>query len=251
VPHPKVFADPSYPLIFTAAEKERILSTQGVDRLVLMDFEEICRMDGESFVREILMKRLRMAHIVVGERFRFGRGRSVGTDTLLELAADIGFEVSIEKPVFLNGSRISSSAIREKLQAGEVEAANRLLGESYYIDGRVSQGRQLGRELGFPTINLATRNTLLPEGVFATRVRVGSLVVPSVTNIGYRPTFKGSGKVVESHLIGYSGELYGRDVRLFFDKKIRDEMQFENQDELIEQIHRDIRSSGFDNESLF
>jgi len=250
-PHPKVFFDPGQPLIFTQAQKEEALRDQGVDRVIFLDFKEIHDRSGESFVRETLVERLHMAHVVVGKRFRFGRGRSVGTGLLWRLASRHGFDCTVVDPLYLNGYRVSSSIIRHRLEAGEIQAANRLLGRAYTIEGRVGPGHGRGRELGYPTINLATDNRLLPNGVFATRTRIGPLVYASITNIGSRPTFSGSGRAVEAHILGFDGELYGETVRISFLRKIRDELKFATEKALVDQIDRDIRTLGVDKERFF
>jgi riboflavin kinase/FMN adenylyltransferase len=242
-PHPKILFKRVSSLIHTDEQRKRILKAQGVDRVFFIDFREVSDLSAESFVKDFLIEKFSVEYIVVGRNFRFGKNRKGDIETLKQLSGKFGFTSLVIEPEYLDGVRISSSFIRSRLMAGEVEAANRMLGHPYCIDGMVIKGEKIGRELGFPTINIRTDNTILPEGVFKTKVKVGKTCYESVTNIGTRPTFRGEekqGKTVETHILGFSGKLYGQKVQVCFDCKIRNEIKFDSQKGLIEQIKKDI-----------
>lgn len=250
-PHPRVLFKKLSRLITTEAQKREILGSLGV-RFEFMDFLKIVSLTPEQFVTDVLLKKFRMKYIIVGKNFKFGKDRGGGIDTLETLSHDFGFRLVVVPPVKIDGTRVSSSRIRETLLEGKVATANRLLGRSYYIDGEVVHGEKIGKELGFPTINLKTDNTILPEGVFKTKVSIGGELYDSVTNIGTRPTFYNkSEKKVETHILDFDRGLYGKTVRLYFEKKMRDEKKFDSESGLVEQIKKDIECIKVDKDTLF
>jgi riboflavin kinase/FMN adenylyltransferase len=210
-------------------------------------------MTDEEFLKEYLIETFHMKHMVMGENFRFGKGRE-GDITFLKAASQrYGFQFSVFRSVMLEGHRISSTYIREQLMAANIEIANRMLGRKYVIDGVVVEGDRVGRQLGFPTINVNTANTLLPEGVFKTVVEIEGDERPygSITYVGYRPTFKGREKKVESHIFGFDRKIYGKRVKVYFEKKLRGDMKFDSQRSLIKQIREDIENLKVDKECVF
>jgi riboflavin kinase/FMN adenylyltransferase len=252
-PNPKVYFKREHHLICTEARKKTILEEQGVDHVVILNFAEIVDMSDEAFLNEFLIERLHMRHIVMGENFRFGRGRE-GDITFLKAASQrYKFEFSLVKPVMSEGLRISSTVIREQLAEANIELCSRMLGRAYFIEGVVAEGDKIGRQLGFPTINVDTENTLLPEGVFKTTVEIENEERPygSITYIGYRPTFRGKEKKVESHIFAFDRKIYGKRVKIFFEKKLRGEMKFASQRSLIQQIRKDIENLKVDKECIF
>lgn len=251
VPNPKIFFKKKLSLINTDRQKERILKSLKVDRVLFLNFKEIFQLSDEVFVDEYLIKRFNMEYMVVGENFRFGKDREGNPDSLKKLSLKFGFNIKIVEPEILYGTRISSSIIRERLFKGEIKDANKMLGTEYYIDGIVIQGKKIGRELGFPTINMKPDNQILPEGVFKTQVKIDNRIFDSITNIGFCPTFYGQEKRVESHVFGFDKIIYNKKVRIFFEKKIRNEVKFNSEKSLAKQIEKDIRSLKVDKHRVF
>jgi riboflavin kinase / FMN adenylyltransferase len=250
-PNPRIYFKRESYLIHTDSQKKEILESLGLDQVVFINFAEVVDLSDEQFLKEFLIDRYHMRHIVMGENFRFGKGREGDLDFLTQMAHRWGFALTVVKPVTLDRQRISSTRIREKLLAADIPEANRMLGRRYVIQGKVVEGDKVGTELGFPTINLETENTLLPEGVFKTAVEVDGKGYASVTYIGYRPTFSGKEKKVESHLFHFNREIYGQRVKIYFEKKVRDDMKFDSKVGLIRQIKKDIENLKVDKGPIF
>ena len=250
-PNPRVYFKRDLHLIHTDAQKKEILERLGVDQVIFMNFNEVVDMSDEQFLQECLVERFNMKHIVMGENFRFGKGREGDIGFLQRMAHRWGFALSVVKPVTLDQQRISSTFIRNKLMDADIPGANRMLGRRYFIAGKVVEGDKVGTELGFPTINLETENTLLPEGVFKTAVEINGKSYASITYIGSRPTFSGKEKKVESHLFHFNREIYGQGVKIYFEKKVRDDMKFDSKIGLIRQIKKDIENLKVDKEPIF
>jgi len=250
-PNPRVYFDKDVPSIHTDAQKRRALETHGVERIVFLDFAPLAGMSGEDFLREFLIDRFHMKYMVVGENFHFGRARLGDIGSLQGLAGKFDFRLEVVKSRLLDAVRISSSLIRVLLAKGQIEEATRMLGRLYCIEGEVTAGDGVGRELGFPTINISTDNTLLPEGVFQTKVEIDGEMHDSITNIGFRPTFTGKEKRVESHIFDFDRTVYGKSVRIFFERKLRDEIRFVSGQDLVEQIKKDIARVKVDKDAFF
>lgn len=256
-PHPKLLFKKVSAFIHTDTQRRSILESQGIDRVLFIDFREVSGLSPDQFVRDFLIEKCKMQYLVVGDNFRFGKSREGDIKTLRNMSGKFGFSILVVKPVYLDGVRVSSSLIRTKLMTGEIEFANKMLGRPYFIDGMVVKGEKLGRELGFPTINIETDNTIQPDGVFKTKVKIQQDIFDSVTNIGNRPTFRDknekgdSAKHIETHILGFQGELYGKEVRIFFERKIRDEIKFDSREGLMEQIKKDIEKVKVDKGTLF
>jgi len=250
-PNPRIYFKREKHLINTDAQKKEILENLGVDRVIFIPFAEVVDMSDERFLKEFLIDRYKMKHIVMGENFRFGKGREGDIGFLKQMSEQWGFGLTVVESVRLGHQRISSTYIREKLAAGQIEESNRMLGRSFFIDGIVVEGDKVGTELGFPTINLETDNILLPEGVFKTTVGIDGDIYQSITYIGYRPTFSGKEKKVESHIFDFNREIYGKQVKIYFEKKLRDDMKFESRMSLITQIKKDIENLKVDKGTFF
>lgn len=250
-PNPKLFFRKELRLINTENQKKRILNNLGVDRVLFLNFKKFSKMSPDNFIKEILVGQFNMNDIIVGENFKFGKNREGNVKYLRLLSTKLKFNIEVVKPVIVDGIRVSSSKIRERLNAGKIEDANRMLGNLYYIDGLITEGDKIGRELGFPTINIKTDNTLLPEGVFKTKVEIKNKQYDSITNIGVRPTFSGNETKIESHILKFKKNIYGKIVRIYFEKKIRNEVKFDSSDKLIKQIKSDIKSINVDKGILF
>jgi len=230
----------------TLAQKEELAAALGIDRLVALEFDAaVAALAPDAFARDVLAGALGAHHVVVGESFRFGRDRSGDARGLEVLGSWLSFSVEVVPQVLHAGRPVSSSRVREALAAGDVREAEALLGRPYALDAQVVRGDGRGRGLGFPTANLASEPQLLPErGVYAGRCRLASGEAwPAVVNVGERPTFGGTGVVVEAHLIGFAGDLYGARVRLDFHERLRAEMRFETPAALVARIHEDVREA--------
>ena len=198
-------------------------------------------MTGEAFTR-LLANELKVAAVVIGHDFKFGRNGEASAPMLCEAGRRLGFEVDVVEPVLIAGERVSSSEIRAALAAGDLKRAERLLGRPYSMVGRVVLGQQLGRDLGFPTANLRLGRKRTPlQGIFAVRVHgiEGLPDAPGVASLGTRPTVGGTVPLLEAHVFDYSGDLYGREIEVEFVSKLREEECFANLDELVVQMNVD------------
>jgi len=252
-PNPKVYFNKDLNLINSEEQKKQIMGKSGVDNIILLNFEKILNMSGETFVKNILIDKFNVKFVVMGQNFKFGKNRENDAESLKKMGEKFGFEYTIVNPVILNGTPISSSLIRKKLVNAEIEASNRMLGRLYYIDGVIKEGDKIGRQLGFPTINIQTQNEILPDGVFKTRTQIDQQeqIYDSITYIGASPTFSGKEKKVETHILGFDKKVYGNKVKLYFEKKLRDEMRFDSKKKLINQIKKDIRRLKVDKGAFF
>jgi riboflavin kinase/FMN adenylyltransferase len=253
IPNPKVYFNTGLNLINSEEQKKQIMEKLGVDNIVLLNFDEILNMPGETFVKDILIDKFNVKCVVMGQNFKFGKNRENDVESLKKMGEKFGFEYTIVNPVILNGTPISSSLIRKKLVNAEIETSNRMLGRLYYIDGVIKEGDKIGRQLGFPTINIKTQNEILPEGVFKTRTQIDQQeqIYDSITYIGSSPTFSGKEKKVETHILNFDKSVYGNKVRLYFEKKLRDEIRFDSKKNLINQIKKDIRRLKVDKGAFF
>lgn len=243
-PHPPrvVRPDKAPPLLMTKAQKLEALADAGVAGAAIVRFtEELSRWDPEMFVRTVLVDWLHVSEVWVGANFLFGHDRAGNFTLLRSLGARYGFKAEKIDPVRYKDFVVSSTRVRRLVSEGRVDEAGALLGHQFYIDGTVVHGDHRGRTIGFPTANLCTENELLPpNGVYATTARVGSIVLPSVTNIGTRPTVDRAGKThIETHVFNLDKDLYGASLRLGFVQRLRDERAFESLDALREQIGAD------------
>jgi riboflavin kinase/FMN adenylyltransferase len=250
-PNPRIYFKREKHLINTDAQKKEILENLEVDRVIIINFDQVVDMSDERFLKDFLIDKYKMKHIVMGENFRFGKGREGDISFLKQMSDRWGFGLTVVKSVMLDHHRVSSTYIREKLAAAQIEESNRMLGRRYFVDGLVVEGDKVGTELGFPTINLETDNILLPEGVFKTTVEIDGETYNSITYIGYRPTFSGKEKKVESHIFDFNREIYGKQVKIYFKKKLRDDMKFESKMSLINQIKKDIENLKVDKGPFF
>jgi len=251
-PHPrKVLAPERAPLLLSTPEQRlEQIAAAGIEVVVLEPFTaEFARTPPERFVRGFLHEGLGPVEVYVGYDFRFGRDREGSMRMLTELGPRLGFAVTIIPEVTIDGQDVNSTRIRELLVAGEVEGAAVLLGRAYAVRGRVTEGDRRGRGLGFPTLNLAPENEILPApGVYAGEARFldrGDRAAEpprgAVSNVGRRPTFEGGDRVVcETHLLDWEGDAYGRRFEVSFTHRLREERRFEGPEALREQIARDV-----------
>jgi len=243
-PHPlKVLAPERAPGILLAAEdKMELLECFGVDLVVAQRFDrEFAAIEAEAFVRHYLADRLKTKKVWVGRDLRFGRGRRGSVQDLVRWGALYDYEVGIIDPILVNGARISSSEIRRLLEQGRVDEVRPMLGRHHFVSGTVVSGNKRGRDLGFPTANLSTRTEMVPlDGIYATVFELKQRQWPSVSSVGFNPTFADAGKrTVETFIFDFEGDLYGETVKLFFVKRIREERKFNSVEALVAQMRQD------------
>ncbi|MGJ8632344.1 MAG: bifunctional riboflavin kinase/FAD synthetase [Luteolibacter sp.] len=239
-PHPiRVIAPGKAPssLLATLDEKAEVVETLGVDGLLVIHFdEEFAKMDAEDFVRKLAAGDL--ASVAVGEDWRFGAKRKGDVRMLRRMGEELDFRLEAVPPVMWDGERISSTRIRQAIRDANFPAVEEMLGRAYEVSGTVIEGRKLGRTLGFPTANLRLGDLQVPRnGVWAVTVN-GAM--RGVANLGTRPTVGGEEKLLEVHLLDFSGDLYGKVLRVRFDRFVREERKFGSVEELREQIARDV-----------
>lgn len=233
------------PAVMEEADKRRLLSQLGIAELWEMDFDRVCGLSPEQFVRQILRDTLHAATVCCGESFRFGKDGAGNTETLRTLCAAEGIETVVAPTVYCDGETVSSSGIRALLRAGEIQKANRRLGASFGLTAPVTAGRQLGRKLGFPTLNQPWPPQLvMPRaGVYTSCVEIDGRVYHSVTNIGVRPTVDGNTPMAETCVLDFEGDLYGRTLTVRPVTFLREERPFASEEALRTQVLRDIETA--------
>lgn len=243
--HPyNLIADSEIKLIYTEEEKISKLKASGIDVLISYPFtHETKNASPEDFIREILVDKLDAKVIVVGSDFRFGHNRRGDVNMLKSLEEVYGFKVIAFDKKRRNDTTISSSAIRNEIEKGNMEEANAMLGQPYYIHGKVLHGRKLGRTLGMPTTNLTPAQVKLlpPCGVYASRTIIDNKAYPGMTNIGYKPTvgeelYKG----VETYIYNFDKDLYGSEIDVELLTYIRPEIKFDSLEALKDKMEEDL-----------
>lgn len=248
-PHPRRFFQPDAPpfLLTTLPQRDRLLREAGVAATMVLPFDAALAASAPSdFVALVLRDRLGLAGVVAGADFRFGAKRSGDSAALAALGAAAGLKVAIVDILAENpqAEKYGSSAAREALQRGDVERAAAILGRAWSVAGVVEEGRKVGRTLGFPTANMTLGPLIEPRrGVYATRVRIGDVVCDAVSNFGRRPTFGDGAPLLETHLLDFDGDLYGREIEVAFVAFLREEMKFDGLDALKAQISRDCENA--------
>ncbi len=251
------------PWICTLQERVRLLKAAGADVVAPVTFTRgVAKLTARDFVL-LLKENLNMCGLVLGPDFALGRGRQGSPDYLQQLGDELGFRVEVVKPARLDGEVISSSAIRQLLAEGHIYKVNEMLGRYFRLEGRVAPGDRRGRMLGFPTANLKVQpeQAMPRDGIYATIAHPGNRVLPSVTNIGVRPTFDGLQRLIETFIFDFSEDIYRRKLTIELVARLRDEMKFKSAGELKEQMAKDgeqarailikIPSSKFQNPNNF
>ena len=248
-PHPREFFSPDQaPTRLTSLrEKLELLAGLGVEQVHVRRFDfDFARVTAEDFVQRVLVQGLRTRWMLVGDDFRFGARRQGDFEQLRAAGLQHGFEVVRMDSVCVQGVRVSSTAVRERLAGGELAAAARLLGRPYSISGRVVAGERLGTQLGFPTANVQMKHNRPPLAVIfvAEVVGLGKAPLEGVASLGVRPTVKtGGAPVLEVHLFDFSGDLYGRHLQVRFLHKLRDEEKYPDLEALRAQIAGDAAAA--------
>ncbi len=244
--HPRNLIKSSSPVknILYQHEKAEIIESLGVDILIDVPFtKEIMEMDPVAFVSALLLDKANMKAVFCGFNYTFGYKAQGNTDILRNIGVDKGFAVNVMEPFVIDDNVVSSTLIRTLIASGQVERCKRYMGRNYEVAGEVVVGNKLGRKLGFPTSNLVIDKTMVtpPNGVYVTLCDYNGVRYPSVTNVGVKPTIGKYGKNVETHIFDFNKELYGKQIVVEFLKKTRDEVKFDNVQDLFDQIVRDCR----------
>lgn len=249
-PHPLTILRPDEapPLLTRPEAKRRLVEELGLDALLVVRFDsELAETPAESFVRDFLAGRLAASEVYVGEDFSFGHRRGGDFDLLRRLGAELGFDAHAVPAVELRGERISSTRVRRAVAEGRMEDAAEMLGRPYSVSGTVARGDRMGQRLGWPTLNLRPESELVPlDGVYAGQAALPGFPSPftCVTNIGTRPTvYENYQRVVESHVLDFSSDVYGEWVEIFFHKRLREERLFPTVMDLSAQIRRDVEAT--------
>ncbi len=226
-------------------EKINLIGKHGIDNLIILPFtRNFANISYRDFIQKYLVSRIRAKHIIVGYNHHFGKNREGGFEQLRAMAEGSKFSVERQDPVMIENRMISSSAIRQLISEGDVSLAGKLLGYHYSVEGRVVKGKKIGKLLGFPTANIRMmdENKLIPlTGVYAVKVEIDKKYYSGMMNIGVRPTIAEQvhNLTMEVHILHFNYDIYGRDIRLHFIDRIRNEKKFRNTDELVKQLKCD------------
>lgn len=245
-PHPRAVLHPESapPLLQTFDQKIEAMSVLGIEQTIVIHFDKaFSQIRAEDFLREVVVNRLHAKEVYLGRGFFFGNNREGNIELLRKVSTVLGFAADEVPEVRLRGRRIGSTRIRELLLQGRVNLARRMLGRPYGVEGPVVRGAERGVKLGFPTANVQPHNRVIPRGgVYVTATLIEGRWRRSVTNIGVRPTFGDTLEPsIETHVLNWTGDLYGDVVRVRFLHRLRDEKKFSGVDELSRQIDMDIR----------
>src|SRR4051794_1956925 len=243
-PHPVSFFKPDLPpfRLTTLDQRENLFAHAGADAMLVFEFNrELASMDADAFVAEVVKQRIGAAGVITGDDFSFGKGRSGDVALLARLGEQHGVAAEAVPQVLLNGERISSGRIREALVAGDSATATHMLSRDYAIEGVVQAGDKRGRELGYPTANLALGDYQRPRyGIYAVRATLADgSEHPGVASLGVRPTFDPPTELLETHLLDFAGDLYGYKIEVALHAFIRDEKKFDDVGALVTHMRRD------------
>ena len=241
-PHPLKVVAPSMspPMIVDAVAKAALVEALGIDFMVIAEFtKEFAAKHPRAFVEEEIVP-LRPREVWVGHDFSFGKAKAGTVDYLRHLGEEFGFTVRVIPAYMKGGEVVSSSRIRKLVSVGRLAEAASLLGRNFSMSGRVVKGRNIGKELGFPTANLATVTELIPaDGVYAARATLSGKRHGAIVNIGVAPTFGGKARCVEVHILGFRDNIYGKKIEVEFVRRLRGERAFKSKEALITQIRKD------------
>jgi riboflavin kinase / FMN adenylyltransferase len=245
-PHPqKVLRGTDILLIVPLKERFRLLEKEEVEVTVCYNFtKEFAAISAEDFIKDILVRKLSVKSMFVGPDFLFGRRRGGNLELLEAMGRTYKFETRMVEPAVLDGEVVSSTTIRNLIEDGMVKKAAQFLGNHFSIDGRIKEGEKRGRKLGFPTANLDTVWQIFPKrGVYVTWTYLEGDRFRSVTNVGLRPTFGENQLLIETHIIDFRGDAYGKTMRIEFVDRLRDEKHYESVDALVAQISKDVEQA--------
>lgn len=228
--------------IITNEEKEIMLKSMGIDFIINIEFDEyIAKISARKFVKEILLDKLKAKKIIVGHDFTFARNKEGDIKLLQELSKEYGFYLEIVNPIKIDNVRISSTYIRKLINDGNIEDVYKYLGRNYKLSGIVIHAKKLGRTIGFPTANISIdEDMIIPKlGIYATKVYVDEEIYFGATNIGYNPTVNGDKLSIETNILDFDEDIYGKVITIEFIERIRDEKKFNGIEELKKQLKKD------------
>lgn len=235
----EIFKKSSFRRLYNNKLKEMYLRDLGIDVFLKIDFNDIRELSYVTFCEDILISKLKTKHIVIGENFKFGKDRIGDVEKLKEYSSN--FTIHSPSLIKINNENISSSKIRKLILDGNFIKAKSYLGRDYMISGSVVTGNQLGRKLNYPTANIKLEYDYPLEGVFISSTKVDNKVYPSLASIGNKPTYNGEEKLLEVYLFDFSMDIYGKNIDVVFFEKIRDQVRFTSEDDLIKQMNEDYK----------
>jgi len=244
-PHPRMVLQPhvELKLINTISERIQVLESTGIDHLIVYPFtKEFSRLHAQEYIEKILVKKLNAAKVIIGYDHHFGQNRTADINDLREFGKIYNFDVEEISKQDIENVSVSSTKIRRALKSGDLERANKYLGSPFFLTGKVVKGRQLGKQLGFPTANLfiEEKYKLIPKrGVYVVRSKIENKVIYGMMNIGTNPTFGVMEQTIETHFFDINTDLYGKTLQIQLLKRIRDEEKFDTSRELIEAMKED------------
>lgn len=250
--HPRLVTSPNETnlrLLTTLNEKINLFEKYGIEHLVIYTFDKkFANLSYSQFVEKILVEKIGTHCLVVGYDHKFGKNREGGFDYLKKCAENFNFEIERLDALSVDEDNVSSTKIRNALQNGDIEKANRFLGYPFTLHGKVVEGKQLGRKLGFPTANIEASNKhkIIPGyGVYAVKVQLNGKEYKGMLNIGTRPTFNNNAdnRSIEVNIFDFKGDIYRNEITLIFKGKIRDEQKFESKEMLIDQLNKDKQTA--------
>ena len=246
MPHPRQYFAPDHApnLLTSDAQKLSLLEEAGLDFVFLLRFgEDTARLTPQEFLDRIILGRCHAKALVVGHDFRFGSGAQGDYDFLVRAGLEHGFTVTRVPPLLLEGERVSSTRIRERVIEGDLEKAEQFLGRRYSIRGRVIPGRGIGHSIGFPTANIRPGLYAVPaHGVYIAWVVIGQDIHKAAVNIGIAPTIRHDDITIEAHILDFSDDIAGQEIEVVFADRLRPEHKFPTREALIEQIRRDVET---------
>lgn len=248
-PHPRMVLqkDTSIKLINTIDEKSQLLENFGIDHLVIQKFtKDFSRLGAIEFVRDVLVNKLHVKHIIIGYDHRFGRNRTANVDNLREYGEVYNFKITEISAQEIDEVAVSSTKIRKALNDGDMEVANAFLGYNFMLTGTVIKGRNLGKKIGFPTanINIEESYKLIPKnGSYVVKSFIDNKTIYGMMNIGINPTVNGEKQSIEVHFFDFQKDIYNKKIRIELIKRLRDEQKFNSIDALKMQLHRDKETS--------
>jgi riboflavin kinase/FMN adenylyltransferase len=244
-PHQVLHPGSERPPLTTIPQRAELLHALGANHVVVLRTSPaLLALSAEAFFEDVIARQLGAKALVEGYDFRFGRGRGGTNDTLRALCRDAGLAFEEVPQLTLHGEPVSSSRVRAALVGGDVSRAAELLNRNYRIAGTVITGAKRGRTIGFPTANLGDVPTVLPgNGVYAVRATVDGREWPAAANVGPNPTFGEDARKIEVHLIGFSGDVYGKSMEVEFVTRLRETKPFKGVTELVEQLNQDIEQA--------
>jgi len=244
-PHPLEIIQPEKKVYYlnTFQEKIDLFSKSGIDYLVLFPFnKDFASKSSKEFIKDFLVEKLKMKFFVIGYDHQFGKGRKGKYEKVIDCGKELGFSVKRIEQQAVSEEFISSTKIRDFIKTGRVNLANKLLGYQYFISGEVEKGLQIGTKIGFPTANIKIApNKIMPQiGVYAVEVEIRNNIYKAMANLGFKPTLNNEKKLsLEVHIFNFKEDLYSTNIKVSFCKKMRDEIKFNNLEDLKNQIQKD------------